>query len=89
MRTLDHPVVAELQKEGVSFISFDEVYEKHDEFLPVYQEIASTLIEKAEKESVLYAVPGHPLVAEMTIQLLIEAEKKARFSYRLKAGKAF
>lgn len=89
MRTLDHPVVAELQKEGVSFISFDEVYEKHDEFLPVYQEIASTLIEKAEKESVLYAVPGHPLVAEMTIQLLIEAEKKGEIQLSIEGGQSF
>lgn len=89
MRTLDHPVVAELQKEGVSFISFDEVYEKHDEFLPVYQEIASTLIEKAEKEPVLYAVPGHPLVAEMTIQLLIEAEKKGEIQLSIEGGQSF
>lgn len=89
MRTLDHPVVTELQKEGVSFISFDTVYEKHDEFLPVYQEIASTLIEKSKEQEIIYAVPGHPLVAEMTIQLLIEAEKNGEIQLSIEGGQSF
>ncbi len=32
VRTIDHPVLDELAEEGVSFESFDDIYEKHDTF---------------------------------------------------------
>ena len=44
VRTLDHPVLKELAEEGVQFESFDHVYEKHDSFAPVYEEIAAILL---------------------------------------------
>ena len=34
-RTIDHPVIAELQQEGMLFDSFDAVYEKYDTFKEV------------------------------------------------------
>ncbi|RHW31739.1 nucleoside triphosphate pyrophosphohydrolase [Lysinibacillus yapensis] len=89
VRTMDHPVIAELQEEGIQFESFDSVYEKHDTFFPVYEEIAETLIEAAEAEPVMYAVPGHPLVAEQTVQLLIEAEKQGKISLKIEGGQSF
>ncbi|MDM5329458.1 nucleoside triphosphate pyrophosphohydrolase [Neobacillus sp. CF12] len=72
LRTKEHPVVAELVQEGLSYSSFDSVYEKHDQFEAVYQEIVENLLQKAKTEQVIYAVPGHPLVAERTVQLLLE-----------------
>lgn len=63
-RTLDHPVVKEL--EDLNWQGFDYIYEKHDDFLNVYSEIVDTLIEKAEHENIIYAVPGDPMVAETT-----------------------
>ena len=39
----------------------------------MYAEIADSLIEATAVEDVMYAVPGHPLVAEQTVQLLIAA----------------
>ncbi|PTK25059.1 MULTISPECIES: MazG nucleotide pyrophosphohydrolase domain-containing protein [Mammaliicoccus] len=69
-RTLDHPVVKEL--EDLNWQGFDYIYEKHDDFLNVYSEIVDTLIEKAEHENIIYAVPGDPMVAETTTQLLLE-----------------
>lgn len=72
LRTKEHPVIAELVQEGLSFSSFDDVYEKHDQFEEVYQEIVQNLLQKAKVEQVIYAVPGHPLVAERTVQLLLE-----------------
>jgi len=71
LRTADHPVVSELMAEGMKFTSFDSVYEKHDQFEGVYREIVATLLEQAEKEPIIYAVPGHPLVAESTVQQLL------------------
>ncbi len=89
VRTMDHPVIKELQEEGIQFESFDEVYEKHDTFQPVYEEIATRLIEIVKDKSVMYAVPGHPLVAEQTIQLLIEAERQGKVSLKIEGGQSF
>ncbi|HHY22296.1 MAG TPA: nucleoside triphosphate pyrophosphohydrolase [Bacilli bacterium] len=73
VRTLDHPVIVELEREGIAFHSFDAVYEKHEQFAHVYEEIVATLLEEAKQGDVMYAVPGHPLVAEKTVQLLLES----------------
>ena len=74
VRTIDHPVLTDLAAEGVTFESFDDVYEKHGTFAPVYEEIAQKLIDAVAIEPIMYAVPGHPLVAEQTVQYLIQAE---------------
>lgn len=89
IRTEDHPVVQELVEEGITFTSFDAVYEKHEDFSAVYREIADTLISLAAKEDVIYAVPGHPLVAEQTVQHLIEAEREGKVSLQIKGGQSF
>ncbi|MFC4355805.1 nucleoside triphosphate pyrophosphohydrolase [Chryseomicrobium palamuruense] len=90
VRTDDHPVLAELADEGVTYTSFDDVYEKHDDFQQVYREIADTLLRLADdKESIVYAVPGHPLVAEQTVQHLIEAEREGRVTLTIKGGQSF
>ncbi|MDC3417925.1 nucleoside triphosphate pyrophosphohydrolase [Aquibacillus salsiterrae] len=73
VRTIDHPVVQSLQAEGVSFLSFDDIYEKHEQFEQVYEEIVERLITEGKKQAkVVYAVPGHPMLAERTVQLLLE-----------------
>lgn len=89
VRTEDHPVLAELEQEGLTFNSFDAVYEKHDTFSPVYEEIAETLISLSQQTAVIYAVPGHPLVAEQTVQNLIEAEKQGRCQLAIEGGHSF
>ncbi|SFB31755.1 tetrapyrrole methylase family protein / MazG family protein [Lentibacillus halodurans] len=72
VRTADHPVVKQLKKEGISFTAFDQIYEAKKRFEDVYQHITDTLLEKAEKQTVVYAVPGHPMLAEKTVQLLLD-----------------
>ncbi|TWT02175.1 nucleoside triphosphate pyrophosphohydrolase [Planococcus sp. CPCC 101016] len=89
VRTEDHPVLAELAPEGITFKSFDSIYEKHDAFSPVYEEIAETLIDLSQQASVVYAVPGHPLVAEQTVQNLIAAEKQGRCQLAIEGGHSF
>ncbi|OZU89532.1 nucleoside triphosphate pyrophosphohydrolase [Virgibacillus indicus] len=74
-RTLDHPVVQTLVEEGVRFEAFDAHYEEHDQFEDVYQSIVETLLTKAENEPVIYTVPGHPMLAEKTVQLLLEQKE--------------
>lgn len=89
VRTEDHPVLHDLKAEGVAFSSFDHVYEKHDAFAPVYEEIAALLIDHAKNGPVMYAVPGHPLVAEQTVQHLIEAEKRGEVILKIEGGQSF
>ncbi len=72
LRTKEHPVVSELEAEGVTFESFDAIYEASDTFEEVYRQIVETLLEKSEELAITYAVPGHPFVAERTVELLVE-----------------
>ena len=89
LRTKEHPVIAELVQEGMGFTSFDSIYEKHDQFEEVYQEIVQNLLEKAKAEQVIYAVPGHPLVAERTVQLLLEYGPKEDVDIIIGGGQSF
>ncbi|MEY9864660.1 tetrapyrrole methylase family protein/MazG family protein [Peribacillus sp. B2I2] len=89
VRTMDHPVIGDLKKEGVNFTAFDEIYEKHDQFEAVYEEISGTLLQEALNRSVLYAVPGHPMVAEKTVQLLLEKGPALGIAIKLEGGQSF
>ncbi|MFD6438254.1 nucleoside triphosphate pyrophosphohydrolase [Peribacillus sp. NPDC060186] len=89
VRTIDHPVIVELTIEGIKFTAFDKVYEKHDQFEEVYEEISEALLQEAVNRSVLYAVPGHPMVAEKTVQLLLEKGPARGISIRLEGGQSF
>ena len=89
VRTEQHPVLQELKKEGLAWTSFDAIYERNDQFESVYEEIAETLLQLANESSIMYAVPGHPLVAEQTVQLLIEAEKKGKVKIHIEGGQSF
>ena len=89
VRTEQHPVLQELKKEGLTWTSFDYIYEKNDQFEGVYEEIVETLLKLAKETSVTYAVPGHPLVAEQTVQLLIEAERSGKATIRIEGGQSF
>ncbi|MED4224067.1 nucleoside triphosphate pyrophosphohydrolase [Neobacillus cucumis] len=89
LRTKEHPVVSELENEGLTYVSFDAVYEKHDRFDVVYEEIAQTLLKEAQTESIIYAVPGHPLVAERTVQLLLEYGPKEGIQITIGGGQSF
>lgn len=73
VRTDDHPVVQSLKEENISLESFDAVYEAATDFQTVYEQITQLLLDKVEQgEQVIYAVPGHPMLAEKTVQLLLE-----------------
>ncbi|WP_449538336.1 bifunctional methyltransferase/pyrophosphohydrolase YabN [Ferdinandcohnia sp. Marseille-Q9671] len=71
LRTKEHPVIKELEDEGIAYQSFDEIYEKHDQFESVYEEIVGILKKEATTKDIVFAVPGHPMVAEKTVQLLL------------------
>lgn len=89
LRTKEHPVVKELEQEGVVFESLDELYEKYDEFEQVYEAIVEKLVTEAKTRSLVYAVPGHPFVAESTVQRLLEVAKKEGIDVEIAGGQSF
>lgn len=91
LRTLQHPVVEDLRSLGLTLHSFDDVYETRERFEDVYREIVESLIAAANEQErpLLYAVPGHPSVAERTVQLLLTAEKNGEIETEIAGGQSF
>lgn len=93
VRTKEHPVVSWLEETGVRFTSFDAVYEAKQDFPSVYAEIVERLIERAnqlpEEQEIIYAVPGHPMVAEATVKLLRERCPAEQIALNIIGGESF
>lgn len=89
LRTKEHPVVKQLEEEGLSYQSFDDTYEKHDQFEAVYEEIKDVLFDEAAKSDIVYAVPGHPMIAEKTVQLLLEGSGERGVDVTVEGGQSF
>lgn len=91
-RTADHPAIADLKRREIEFVSFDRLYESNESFEDVYEAIAEQLLGTARSapgETIVYAVPGHPMVAERTVQLLRRRAPQAGVELRLLGGESF
>ena len=88
LRTAKHPTVAELP-EAIQLKSFDSLYETAVSFDVVYETIVQTVLAEAKEKSVVYAVPGHPLVGESTVTALMEAAKQAGIEVEVEHGLSF
>lgn len=91
LRTDQHPMIELLKEHQIAYESFDSLYEKKATFEEVYEEIAQTLIRYALTESgeIVYAVPGHPMVAEFTVVRLRELCPQANVALRITGGESF
>lgn len=89
LRTKEHPVLRDLEQEGLMYQSFDHIYEKHEQFEEVYEEICEFLLNEALAKEITYGVPGHPLVAERTVQLLIERAAQRGIEIIIAGGQSF
>ncbi|WP_374954623.1 SAM-dependent methyltransferase [Paenibacillus sp. AR247] len=93
VRTKEHPVMSMLEELKLEVSSFDHIYEAHDSFPEVYASIADRLLELAsagdEHSVIVYAVPGHPMVAESTVQLLREHCPQKGISLEILGGESF
>lgn len=74
LRTDHHPMMEFFTEHNISYTSFDSIYEKHDSFEGVYAEIIDILRQASQTEDIIYAVPGHPCVAEYTVKVLMQDE---------------
>ncbi len=72
LRTSRHPAAVAVR----DAITFDSIYETADRMGEVYPAIVERLVEAATEHGVvLYAVPGSPLVAEHTVELLLRDDR--------------
>lgn len=84
LRTEKHPTVDYLKEKNIEFDTYDNIYETMQSFDEVYLNIAKDLVEKhKEVGDLVYAVPGHPLVAEKSVFNLIEECKKNNIEYKV------
>lgn len=91
VRTKEHPAVEQLARRGIVFSGFDRIYEEKESFLEVYEAVADELLRlaAAQDAEVVYAVPGHPFVAERTTRLLQERCPPAGISFAAMGGESF
>ena len=94
LRTAQHPCVPELGAQrasrGAETQSCDDLYEAHADFANVYAAIVARVMSLAQTHSdVVYAVPGHPCVGEMTTPLLQRRAAEAGCRVEIVAGLSF
>jgi tetrapyrrole methylase family protein/MazG family protein len=90
LRTRHHPTVAGLPPHLVLH-DFDHLYEGAASFDDVYAQIAEAVIEAARSSpaDVVYAVPGHPLVGEASVRLILSHARRLGIPTRIVAGLSF
>jgi len=89
LRTGRHPTVSSLPA-GPSLHFFDHLYEEKETFAEVYAEIACQIMELGGRpEGVVYAVPGHPLVGEESVQRILALARQQEMGVRVVEGLSF
>lgn len=90
LRTEKHPTVEFLKEEGINFNTYDYAYETSDSFDEVYKKIAEDVLVKAKNEKdLIFAVPGHPLVAEKSVINLIQLCDENKIEYKILPAVSF
>jgi len=73
-------VVDWIKNQQISFDSFDLFYESGAGFNQIYEAMAGKVLEAVVTGPVVYAVPGHPLVAETAVEIILrEADRLGIF----------
>ena len=89
-RTEKHPTVDYLRGRLDGFNTCDNYYEEGTTFDEVYLNIANNLINNyKENGELVYAVPGHPLVAERSVLNLINLCKENNIEYKILPAVSF
>ena len=89
LRTHQHPTVAGFPP-GVEVHSFDDLYENGNTFEDVYGAIIKRVLELGRRaEGVVYAVPGHPFVAESTGPEIARRAREEDLPVRVVEGISF
>ena len=89
-RTEKHPTVDYLKEKINGFKTCDDYYETSNSFDEVYEKIAKDMVEEYKKSGELvYAVPGHPLVAEKSVFNLMRLCDENNIQYEILPAVSF
>ncbi len=89
LRTRQHPTVAGLPP-AIKIHSFDDLYEDGKSFDVVYSVITQKILELGRREGgVIYAVPGHPFVAEATCPEIARLARDEGLAVQIVEGLSF
>ncbi len=89
LRTRHHPAVAGFPA-SIAIHSFDDLYESQDTFEAVYDRIIQQVLELGQRpQGVIYAVPGHPYIAEATGPEIARQARQAGIPFRVVEGLSF
>ena len=95
VRTERHPTVDTLRQRrpDLALTSFDALYENADSFSNLYPHMVAQLFAEAATlpagHSLVYAVPGHPLIGEESVRLLRAQATERGAPVRIVAGLSF
>lgn len=89
-RTEKHPTVDYLREKIKEFKTYDHYYEVSENFDEVYDSIASDIVSNYKTcDEIVYAVPGHPLVAEKSVFNLINLCDNEGIKYEIVPAVSF
>lgn len=90
LRTRQHPAVAGLPAH-LALQDFDALYDNATSFDDVYAQIADAIIAAAQAthDDIVYAVPGHPLVGEASVWLILRRARQLGIPTRIVGGMSF
>ncbi len=88
LRTEKHPIVNKL-KETIKYTSLDYFYDSEENFEDVYYKISKHIVELAKEGDLVYAVPGHPRVAEKTVGIIESMAKENNIEVETIASMSF
>jgi tetrapyrrole methylase family protein/MazG family protein len=88
LRTRHHPTVAAIAFAG-PVSDCDDLYGSGGSFEEVYRAVAERVVRAAERGPVVFAVPGHPLVAEQSVTATLALAAERGVCARVYAGVSF
>lgn len=90
-RTLIHPTVEPIRQAipNLRIESFDTLYDESADWGSLYQQIAEKICSLAAQHPVIYAVPGHPLVGEASVLLVLQMARERGLTTSTVAGLSF
>ncbi len=88
VRTRHHPTVEALDAAG-AWASCDDLYASAPSFDAAYEAIVARVLERAQQGSLVFAVPGHPLVAERAAAECLRRGREAGLEVRIVPGLSY
>lgn len=90
LRTENHPIVPFLVSRGITFTTFDDLYDRYVSYDDLYPAMARSVVATALKEgAVVFAVPGHPALLEQSVACVIEQAGRSGVGVRMIGGLSF